>query len=396
MTADQVRILFDKWLQDTISADEKSALMAALREAEGDVLDDLVTRTFDVSPIQFEQDASKVTAIYQHVINQTATEEEPARVFSMRIRWLRYVAVFILVAGMGVYSWMRLFPESSVAKVKTALPADIAPGHDGAVLTLADGRKLVLDSLGNGVVASEQGTSLLLADGKLAYDAIHAEGVGYNTVSTPKGRQFQLVLPDGSQVWLNAASSLRYPTAFKGAERKVEVTGEAYFIIAANKAMPFKVAVNGTEINVLGTQFNVNAYADEPIIKTTLEQGKVSLSVGDNSVLLKPGQQAQVEFASAGSMPANRQIRLLKDNIHVDEVVAWKKGFFYLNSDDIPAVMRQIARWYDLEVVFKNGIPQGHLSGRAERSLYLSQMLKVLELSGVHVQLEGSKLVVLP
>jgi ferric-dicitrate binding protein FerR (iron transport regulator) len=394
MTTDQLRILFAKWLDKSISAEEQTALMAALREADPAVTEQLVAESFAAAEVLFEQDPVKTETIYRHITSPSQTRKPRL----VQMRWLRYAAVLLLLAGIGMYGWFRDWAKPQPAgtmAARSSFPADVAPGYDGAVLTLADGSSMVLDSLSNGVVATQKGTQLLLNNGQLTYHADHASGVSYNTISTPRGRQFGLQLPDGSRVWLNAASSLRYPTVFEGSERKVEVTGEAYFEIAQQATMPFKVVVNGTEIRVLGTSFNVNAYADEPVIKTTLQEGLISLSAGQEPLLLHPGQQAQLPFDPA-ARPGDRKIRLTTANVNMEEVMAWRKGFFYLSSADIPTVMRQLSRWYNLDVVFKNGIPQGHLSGKTQRSLQLLQVLKVMELSGVHVQLEENKLIVSP
>jgi ferric-dicitrate binding protein FerR (iron transport regulator) len=395
MTTDQLHLLFAKWLDKSISAEEQTVLMAALREADPAVMEQLVAESFDAAEVLFEQAPEKAETIYRHI-----TSHSPARKPRLiQMPWLRYAVVLLLLAGIGMYGWFRerAAPKSAdTLAVKQALPADAAPGHDGAVLTLADGSRMIFEpGDSNGTVAKQKGTQLYLKNGQLIYNADHASGTSYNTITTPKGRQFGLQLPDGSHVWLNAASSLRYPTVFEGNERSVEVTGEAYFEIAQQATMPFKVTVNGTEIRVLGTSFNMNAYADEPVIKTTLQEGLISLSAGQEPLLLHPGQQAQLPFDPA-ARPGDRKIQLTTANVNMEEVMAWRKGVFYLSSADIPTVMRQLSRWYNLDVVFKNGIPQGHLSGKTQRSLQLSQVLKVMELSGVHVQLEENKLIVSP
>ncbi len=214
-----------------------------------------------------------------------------------------------------------------------------------------------------------------MKDGELAYNAatMYNAPISYNTISTPKGRQFTLQLPDGSKVWLNAASSLRYPVAFAGAERKVEITGEAYFEVAKNKKMPFKVSINNkTTVEVLGTHFNVNAYNDEETIKTTLLEGVVKVSHEKQTQLLQPGEQASV------SQPSQKSQSITVQTTDVDAAVAWKNGTFSFTNASLETVMRQLARWYDIEVEFVGAVPGGAFSGEIDRALSLDQVLKGL------------------
>jgi ferric-dicitrate binding protein FerR (iron transport regulator) len=302
--------------------------------------------------------------------------------------WMAAAAVLLLSAGS--YLWRMNRSSQPVAQSKApAAHIDVAPGKQGAILTLADGRTVVLDSMGNGVIATQNGSKVLLKNGQLAY---HKEGTAtteaaYNTVTTPKGRQFQVALPDGTRVWLNAASSLRYPTLFTGKERKVEITGEAYFEVAANPAMPFRVKVNKTtDIEVLGTQFNINSYTDEANMNATLLEGSVQVVRDGEKALLHPGQQAQV----------SGQIKIVS-NVNVEKVVAWKNGVFDFQDANLEEVMRQLERWYDIDVIYKKGIPKLEFIGKMGRDLSLSAVLNGLQMSKVHFRLEeGRRLIVLP
>jgi ferric-dicitrate binding protein FerR (iron transport regulator) len=307
-------------------------------------------------------------------------------------KWSWVAAAVLLFVGLGAYVWMnrqKITTPGAMAKT-----GDILPGKQGAVLTLADGRQVVLDSLGNGVVAIQNGAQVVLEDGGLTYSSgDHAAGeLAYNILSTPKGRQFQLTLPDGTRVWLNAASSLRYPASFSGKERRVTVTGEVYFEVAANSALPFKVdAGNGTEINVLGTHFNINAYADNGGIKTTLLDGSVKVLAGSSGVLLRPGQQAQT-IAHAGAQP---EIKVISDP-DTEKTMAWKNGLFNFENATLEEVMPQLERWYDIEVMYEKGIPNIRFGGKLSRDVSLAGLLKSLEETEVHFRIEGRKLVVLP
>jgi transmembrane sensor len=303
-------------------------------------------------------------------------------------------ALILLIAGKTVLYFLPADsktkkPLASDPPVATA--HDLPPGRNTAVLTLADGHTIPLDSAANGGLAQQGNTKVIKLNGQIAYTNTGGAPAGdnllFNTISTARGNQYQLILSDGSKVWLNAASSLRFPTSFKGKERKVEVTGEAYFEIAKNPAMPFKVVVNGGEIDVLGTHFNVNAYSDESSVQTTLLEGAVSIKKGDATQLLSPGQQAR--FTSKGEIS-------LSKNVDVAQETAWKDGFFWFNNTDIHMLMRQVSRWYNVEVEFKGEITDDGFTGKVSRNVSLSKLLNVLEQYEIHFKIEGKKITVLP
>lgn len=321
----------------------------------------------------------------------------PIRVFKKNR--FRYAAVLILLLGAGIYSWMQYTTHSkSGVSVSGLSSTNVQPGKEGAVLTLADGRQLVLDSLSAGVVALQGGARVIMNNGQLAYlpEGSVAGAMAVNTMTTPRGRQFQLVLPDGTKVWLNAASSLQYPTVFNGNERRVKVTGEAYFEVAQLATKPFIVEINDrTEIEVLGTGFNVNAYEDEAHITTTLLEGAIKILAGNNrnqplSTVLKPGQQSVVPRTATIS-------RIPVEPANTDQVMAWKNGFFNFEGKKLDEVMRHLSRWYDIEVIYEKGIPDIVFGGKMDRGLTLSNVLNILEVSKVHFRMEaGRRLIVEP
>lgn len=302
-------------------------------------------------------------------------------------RWVAAAAIVILLAA-GAYLWTQQ-PEKPEQYV-THPQEEVLPGKQGAILTLADGSHVVLDSLGNGVIATQGSTAVKLHNGQVRYEAGNGGAAGgaamtYNTMTTPRGRQYQLVLPDGTQVWLNSGSSLTYPTAFSGKERRVTVSGEAYFEVAKNIKMPFRVNVNSkAEVEVLGTHFNVNAYEDEANIQTTLLEGSVKV----NGTRIRPGQQAQTgQQAGAGT-------RVINDT-DIEKVMAWKNGLFNFRDIDFDAAMRQLERWYDVEVVYEQGIPKDiELDGELSKDVTLNDLLVALAKVGVKCRLEGRKLVI--
>ena len=318
-------------------------------------------------------------------------------------------AVILAILTGGIALWHTGdHPRPTIVQRNTPSSHDIAPGGNKAVLTLADGSHIVLDSARKGDL-SQQGVTrvikldsarLVYREAKKTNDGTATAGstdIGYNTIQTPRGGQYQVVLADGTQVWLNAASSLKFPTRFDGKERVVDLAGEAYFEVAHGTA-PFKVHIlnatgDGGVVEVLGTHFNINAYADEPAIKTTLLEGSVLVLKGQEKKLLKPGQQAQVLPNTAGS--GSSTIHLIPD-ADTEEAVAWKNGYFQFEGADLETVMRQLSRWYNMDVSYEGPMPEHQFAGQMQRGLYLSEVLRILEASNIHFRIEGKKVVVTP
>jgi transmembrane sensor len=301
--------------------------------------------------------------------------------------WAAAVVTGVLVAAAG-YWWLQ--PTHSVAPVPAIAARyknDVAPGGNKAILTLGDGSSITLDEAKNDTLGKQGNTSIIkLQNGEVLYkDAGTTTAVTYNTLTTPRGGQYQLTLPDGTQVWLNAASSLHFPTSFTGNSREVALTGEGYFDVAPLPGKPFHVKVNGTEIAVLGTQFNVMAYTNEQVMAVTLLEGAVNVSKNGIVKKLQPGQQARI--------PASNNITVT--NVDTQGAVAWKNGFFIFERADIATVMRQLERWYDIEVVYEGTPREMHFGGGIQRSLPLSRVLNILEKNQVLFKIEGRKITVL-
>lgn len=350
------------------------------------IFEELSSPSYLVNKLQrFEQIQSGKGGRWLRV--QDAINAAHKKVFRLR-KWRTYMAaasIIIIMVLIGV----KWFGEKK-APVKEKTPvvvhaSDVAPGKFKAKLTLADGSVIVLDSFNNSKLVQQGSTTVYTKDGKLIYKQKGKQNeVLYNTLSTSKAQTYATVLSDGSKVWLNSESSIHYPVAFDRDIRKVEITGETYFEIAHDASKPFIVAVNGTEIKVLGTKFNVNAYADEGPIRTTLLEGSVQVKKGIGHTTIKPGQQAQV---------ANNTIKTI-DHADVEQAVAWKNGFFNFDGQDIPTALRQIARWYNINVVYEGEIPRDKFMGEVERNLSLSQALKIMERAGLQFTVEGRKLIV--
>ncbi|WP_431211774.1 FecR domain-containing protein [Puia sp. P3] len=335
--------------------------------------------------------------------SEGAVAEAPVVPLGAGTRWWRRIAAAVAVAAIaGGGYWVvkhgsrgAVVPE--VQPQVASAPADAQPGGNRATLTLSNGQQINLDNSGNGVVASQGNMNVTkLGDGQLAYkkasETLTAAAL-FNTLSTPRAGQFTLTLPDGSRVWLNNASSIRYPVAFSGGSREVELTGEAYFEVAKDAAHPFKVAVKKGEristIEVLGTSFNIMAYEDEGAERTTLVEGSVRFVNGSASTLLKPEEQSVLD--EKGSLKT-------LDHVNVAEITAWKNGFFHFDHASLQTTMRQLARWYDVDVRYEEKIEDQQFNGmgKIQRNLPLSVVLKGLENEHIHFQLNGRELVVKP
>jgi transmembrane sensor len=309
-----------------------------------------------------------------------------------------YAAAVVLLLTVGI-GLNRYILKKTTNKPLALHKPDILPGSNKAVLTLANGSKIILNDAENGKIARQQnivinktqtGELIYNVDGsfKTARQPKLADIIAMNTLTTPRGGQYEVVLPDGTKVWLNAASSLRYPTSFPGNERRVELTGEAYFEVAKNAAQPFFVKTTNQTVEVLGTHFNINSYSDEVSTKTTLLEGRVNVTNTSGMLLvkLKPGQQA---IGTINGMKVNT-------DVDVEEAIAWKNGKFMFKNTDLPTIMRLLSRWYDVDVEYQGTIAEKHYMGRISRHVPVSQVFEILKTSGVNFTIIGRKIIVKP
>lgn len=314
----------------------------------------------------------------------------PVRKMTSVQKFIRIAAVVTGITFLGV-GYLLFFKKPKDESVKVEQPAyqsDIAPpAGNKAILTLADGSKIELDNADNGTLAVQGKINITKqANGQIVYNGTGTDKISYNTLSLPKGsRPSKLTLADGSQIWLNTASSITYPTAFTGKERRVKITGEAYFEIAKNAAMAFYVEYNKGEVKVLGTHFNVNAYADEKDARVTLLEGSVRFSAGDKTGELKPGQQAQVTDNSVNVV----------NEVDMESVMSWKQGRFYFDGAEIKTIMRQVEKWYNVEVHYEADISDSFVA-KMSRDENLSELLRIIQLTNlVHFKIEENKITVM-
>lgn len=371
-------LLYEKLISGTITAEEKQRLLEYTDQIEA-----------EEHPWQAEM-GDKAEIEYEL---HTLLEQEIRPKRRTKIRTL----TTILTAAAAVTGLVILFSSiyRNNAKLQPAAPKTLAenkvtPGSNKAILTLADGSTITLDSAGAGSLTTKNGVTIKqVQNGLIEYnDRTGTNATSWSTISTPTGGQYQIVLEDGTKAWLNATSSLRFPTTFRNNERTVEISGEVYFEIAKDDTKPFKVNFNGNTITVLGTHFNVMAYKDETKSKVTLLQGAVKVNNRSGEQLLRPGMQAQISDSMS-------QITTSKANL--EEAIAWKNGYFTFDHENIQSIMRKLARWYDVRVNYQGDMNGKIFSGTISRFDNISEVLSMIELTGtIHFKIEGRELTVLP
>lgn len=390
----RLQLLFEKYTRNQLNPAEQQEFWALLRNLdEKDLIDEGLKELWNRERMGMKaSDSVNWPRVEERLFTQMEGSELDYERFKVvpfwKKRWVAAAAVLIIVAAGGLAWWSKVKPT---AEHTIVVKQDVEPGHNGAVLVLANGQKIILEDKDGNQLSSKGGkTGLVSKDGGITWfaDNEQARENGMLTLTTPRKRQYDVVLPDGSHAWLNAESSISYPKFFEGGERKVTITGEVYFEVAKNAAMPFKVSSNGQVIEVLGTHFNVNAYGDEPITRTTLLEGKVRIVKDNRTLMLEPGQMATVSNSANGQMgvhPAD-----------TEQVMAWKNGEFSFSDQGVETILRQAAKWYDIDIELETKINQG-FTVNVSRDKPLSALLKAMELSGgVHFEIEGRKVLVRP
>ncbi len=387
MTLEAFKELLDGFRANALSAEERKTLADLLHSPERRMeLEDLFAQDPEASA---GVDPEILQLVYQRIRLNIG---QPARVRRLLPR--RGYMVAAAIAGLltltGLWLLLNKKKEAGKPAIVNVYKNDVSPGGSHAVLTLANGARILLDSAGNGNLVRQGNAQVIkVVPGKLAYQpgAGQKTATVYNTLTTPAGGKYEITLGDGTKVWLNAMSSLKFPTVFDGADRTVDLTGEGYFDVAKNIGKPFHVRVNGVQVDVLGTEFDVNAYADETSIKTSLLNGSVRLQRGATTMLLKSGEQGQTTGTEG--------LALVKD-ADLEAAIAWKKGYFSFEDANVQTVMRELSRWYGIEIKYEVNPNVGSFGGEMGRDLKLTQVLDGLSKSGVHFQLDGKVLTVLP
>jgi transmembrane sensor len=380
LTQIKLQELSDKWLSGTITKEEQSVLDKWYNQESQEI-------------INWESDDADETnlreRLFAGIIKETQEEQAPSIKIFGKSQSRKVAAMIVFLLGCGLYFLLPHVKPHLIAKNNKPKKVDKA-NVNKAVLTLADGSTVILDNANNGLVAREGSTQVHKANnGELIYSAEGPAGqatpaLQFNSISTPAGGQYQVSLSDGSKVWLNALSTLKFPAVFNGKERVVELTGEAYFEVAKNKNMPFKVSLaNSTSIEVLGTHFNIMAYADEKNINATLLEGSISVKKGDMKKMIIPGQEAKI----------TDDIEVT--NVDAEGSIAWKKGLFSFDRSDTQTIMRQIGRWYGVDVVYQGKAPANQITGYISRSAELPEVLKMLQISGLKTTMNDKKITVL-
>ncbi len=373
-----IRELYQKYLSGQIEPEELTRFLDLVEQEETTVKALMEESWDDLERVERELDTLRSRARKRYITAR---------------KWVSAAAVLLLIAGGTWFYRDHIFHGHQPNSTSIAHTPDVkAPSSTKAVIVLSDGRQLAIDSLSNlSVVAQGAAAISKDASGNITYrngaSAPPAAQYAYNSIVNPRGSKVvSLVLSDGTRVWLNAETSLKYPVVFSGSTRQVEVTGEAYFEVKHDQLHPFRVKTRNAVIEDIGTAFNVFAYGNEHAIKTTLVAGAVAVAANASTALLKPGEQATVADA--------------EHTIHVAEAdveasTAWKDNWFLFNKTDIETIMKQLARWYDVDIVYAGAIPQDHYTGKIPRDASLSEVLKVLELSQVHFSIDGKKITVL-
>ncbi|TKC08670.1 FecR family protein [Pedobacter frigoris] len=392
MRNERIRYLLEQYYSNTLSDHEAAELSQLLDTIDQEELIDILGLT--IPPLSATENFIVDEAEIDAKVNQILALDKNFQLKTTRsisiLRMLKYSAVAAIAILIGSY-WLFNQTFNASTDQKTAIEKDVQPGKNGAILVLSDGTQVSLDSaLDSKVIVSRNGSKIRISNGQVVYlDSKNVKENELNSIETPVGRKYNITLSDGTKVWLNASSSISYPIAFSKKTRKVTISGEVYFEVAKNPRKPFIVNIQNsqTNIEVLGTHFNVNTYADHGSYKTSLLEGSIKLNAGKRNYLLTPNQQAV-------SQPGSENVRVISD-INPEDIMAWKNDLFQFNEADIDDVMFELARWYDIKVVYDENRPPGTFTGKIQKNLTLRQALKILGATRVKYELtQDNKLII--
>lgn len=398
MDNNRLQKLLSRYFDNTITPTDCEALLAYLDEGDpviiSSAIDEVVKDERSAVPFTIDQQTRVYHRLIANIRRRQSDINPPSQPRTNTAVWLRVAAVLAIVFSVGALLYFKPLVTEPVAPKVTQQVYDILlPDENQALLTLSDGRTIVLSDSLDGVLAEESGVIIRRGeDGSVIYDGSRADaaagGGRYHTFTTPKGHTYQLLLPDGTNVWLNTASSIRYPVVFGAGERRVTLTGEAYFEVARDGSKPFKIEAKNSQIEVLGTHFNVSAFDDEALVTTTLLEGAVDISKKGRHIILKPGEQAVVEE--------------LSDKIHhyldvdVRGVMAWRNGYFRFDNEPIENIIKKVSRWYDIEEVEYQGTFDERFTGTFQRSKGVSLLFSHLEkLAPIRFEITERRVVVM-
>jgi ferric-dicitrate binding protein FerR (iron transport regulator) len=398
MTPEQFRDLLQKYYRQEMTAPELEAFIEAAGDpASQPLLEEALMTGLREGSFPVVSDKARMEDVYRRFLENSREKAKRQRrpVLVRLFTWK--AAAAILVAAITTTVYYRLHHQAADAAVSVAASSaivELPPGSDKATLTLSNGAVISLDSTGRKELAQQGNIRLLQLDsGRISYQPQTGQtaAISYNTITTPYGGQYRIILADGTQVWLNAASSLKYPTSFTGHNREVQLTGEAYFEVAARPGQPFFVQMDkDTRVAVLGTHFNISAYSDEKDQRITLTEGSIRVGAGRESRILTPGQQANIIDAAPGM-----ERMKVAGQIDLGQVLAWKDGMFDFRDIPFDKVMNQLSRWYNIEVVYENGVPDVKFEGQLGRDVNLSRVLSFFGKIGLHYHMEGNRKLVI-
>ncbi|MDQ0965959.1 transmembrane sensor [Flavobacterium sp. W4I14] len=381
MNTDDIKYLIEKYNDQTATSDERMIVEQWYDRING----------AELTKNQFNEEKVK-KQIFQNItsrIDHNKVQQEPKKIKLFYTLFFK-AAIMIMVLLAGVYVYLKQTERDLLVTSSESKKTKIIPGGNNAVLLLADGSQIILNKASDGQIADQPGVKVVKTkSGELIYrfaENTNPESIAINTVITPRGGQYHLVLVDGTEVWLNAGSSIKFPTAFTGSDRRVDITGEVYFEVAKNKAKPFIVSTNKSEITVLGTHFNINAYDDEEYQRTTLLEGSVEIKSGKQTTRLTPGQQAIIKEKTEGI-----KIEKIED---LEAIIAWKNGYFQFEKADLKSVMRLVSRWYDIKVSYSGSIPAKEYTGKIPRNVSVSKLIEMLAYTGIHCRVEDNRIIV--
>jgi hypothetical protein len=394
MNSEQARLkyLFEKYFEKTANAEERTELTDLISVEDNK---DYVMQLLADSWEKYRGDgivisAEKADEMLQHIFGENSSNDNVIPMSrEKKLNWWRVAAaaaILLFIAGNSYWLSTGNKKPSQQTPVAKVPAGDVNPGSFKARLTLADGSVIIMDTAESGQLAKQGNTLVINKDGQLIYKPEEGgQSIVYNTIATNKGETYSFTLADGSKVWLNSESSVYFPVTFPGKERRIEITGEVFVKVAKNPQQPFIASANGMEVLALGTEFNINSYGNEENINTTLIEGTVKVSKGNANTILKPGQHT--ELYSNGKLTAAK-------DVNTDKIVAWKDGLFHFESSDLQTILRQFARWYDVEVIYEGPVKSRHYFGIVKRSSTLKSVLELLHDNNIHFLIEGKKLIV--